>query len=846
MMRRLLVAGGLPAVGLAAMVLLTAGTAHALERPDGPVLGRYVRVDMECPAVAPGIAAAMPVEVRPLRIVAESKLPRYARYGLPPTGFAFKNPRGLYELYRGDEAIPAKTLEMTFPPAFSAYFRSVIRGSNPVAYGDLDLDAHLDVLGVAGWGATGQDLSSVLPLPFTNAPGGDISRSLSVLFIEGYKSPNEGRFTVWNHEAPFETTMDEMGLGPQALAFYADRRGQVGNRYLTELWKKNPDYGLVVDAMYSENFKSGDNSTFDVSLCFSKTTTSVVNYRTFSASPRTSPIPADAIVLDYWPNAEKTGWCELSSFSEPGKGPRAGRTVLYLTPLTVFDKNLASMAIRHEMPRALRNQWLLHGCPSTNLVATKHAGAFREALLRMTVPLVEYLASSNALEGYIGADAYASVAGLPRGRYTNNLADIVGRLLRPSLGRSADMGLPDCNVGSYFHPLDEHCDHRYGRAVYQAWVSLAETSQAKLVDNLLDALASGYARSTRTMDLEPAVLAWLGVDRSGVTSFAAGGVDLLDRLKSRYNDLEWVAQAILPKDSTNPAVPGALLTTAEVQDCQLTPLIYPFRKLHTMPEGTRLVSLVRDTGVASINGLPWTTNPADTYVALGDLIQVNDFDSLCSNLWSSFVVDQKLTSTWATARTTWNESRANAVISSTTPAAEDLKAAYFYHQRTAYEALGEIRARMRNVAPAYRLGIVKIATSDGGKTRTLVPLGSSGPSPGTTETITDLFVQVPPLVDKFANYAKVGTKGQQPFDSVCMKVKDKFWKDLTSRVLVPPTGFPRRMFELFVQGSRMSSTASYTAVEALARLSEAGRLLGQPTTFARADGTAFVPVLGGR
>ena len=170
-------------------------------RPHGPMLERWVRVDMLKDAVGPGLSAAMPVEVRSLRLMHEEDTKDIVDMGCLPENCAFRETRSIYELFEGDDTVPIPLYQVAFPRPYSIFMKAMLQGANPRIYGDLQLGDKLDVLGLAGFQAGGDDLTSVLRLPFKIKPKDKLTVTWDLKFLwtyddEGNGANDDGKFTI--------------------------------------------------------------------------------------------------------------------------------------------------------------------------------------------------------------------------------------------------------------------------------------------------------------------------------------------------------------------------------------------------------------------------------------------------------------------------------------------------------------------------------------------------------------------------------------------------------------------------------------------------------------------------
>jgi len=593
-------------VGAVCLGAMAAQVRAAMPRPSGQVLERFVRIDMmpqNPTGERPGFSAAVPVMVTPLRVMTEQGLHGYRTFfGLPPAGYEFANRRGVYELYPVGGRLPLVAWELTVPPAVRTVLAGVLRQTNPAGYAAAGVDDRLEVLGVGAYGVVGQDLSSVLRIPFTTKSARDrkVAKSFAIAFINGTTSV-DASFSVTNAEQMLASWFVKAGLGQQVLyEHFGTAMTAPGSEYLGEVAQTVPDYRKALDVMTARTFTREDNVTFCATFSFREGAANPLRLTRLVRGMlhHTSEGP---IGLDYWPHADASGWVALSSFSQPVPQPADVNVRMFLTPLSVFDPTVASPALRCELVRALRTLWIFHGCNDEDIVPAVHEGALRESLLRMTLPMADYLAVGSALNAFEGADMYAGAPPTVRSALEQRYHRLV-RLLKRRHGTAPRTRLDDVHRPSYFHPFDEARDHTMAHLVYRSWglwnlpaevkagrATTRRKDHERLLGEILDVVAAGYARSTSDTTWSKSLQSYLG----GATAGAYGIAD--EYAAPPETDLEWISRSMSP------------IATGDVRNLTLAPLMYPFLALGRLDGGRRFTEFVRSKpGIVAVEGLPLT------------------------------------------------------------------------------------------------------------------------------------------------------------------------------------------------------------------------------------------------
>jgi hypothetical protein len=612
------------------------------------------------------------------------------------------------------------------------------------------------------------------------------------------------------------------------------------------------------------------------------------------------------IQLQGWPYSGSRGWCDLSSFSEIGdltsgengsvtSAPVGAKpaTMIFLTPLSALDEGLASLAIRKELIRALRTRWIFTEKPASTFVDPIHHPNLMSGLLRTTPALWDYLAQNNAMEALKGVNAYQSVGPIPRARLTRDYGTIIGHLMRPSSLSPSMVKLPDFNRGSYFFPFDRKADNYYATAVFTAWKELWDTKVlGKLLgtlDRVLKTSILGKVEKSKAKIVSKAIASAIFAGYNEDTKFKTGApsplferhkASLLDlykpdtaqavqskyginfeSIKSPFTDLEWIANCIEPApSSTGGGVPSTVVTgaltllpSADLDKCGLSPLIYPFSPLRNSEEGKRILTFVRGLpaqgmngateGITSMEGLPFTSAPSNTFVLDVDPEAAKKLEAFCSAFFSNnYTSLPKGVS--STSVTTWTVAEATKATSSTTDAVK--RQGYFRlqqeYEKAATGIIGRIKLHNWTGTPETALLVQK---NMGTAIKPLyvfeqAPLANGGIPAG--DSPASLFCSLFTPVNKFIDFRYSGTGGK--FLDLLKNSKKKFFTTLKKDLTHEPMGCPEYFFNKYLAGDLIkddgANSVRWDVDTFVRRTKELATSLGRTVSFKKSNGTEFV------
>jgi len=664
------------------LVVVGAPVASALvKKPDGPELKSFVRIEMGGSPCSPGFSAAVPVDCGPVLIVHENQKTRYESVYLPKAFFdacELKQRGSRWVAVAKGSQVPVHLFESTFPAGHRMMLKGILRGANPSAYNELNLDGRLEVLGIAAWGPKGQDLSDVLRIPIRTSATSTISRGYEVICNVPFASPDPGKFNILNGDMPILQRMDSFGLGGDADGY---RKPMCGS---------DPNFAKGLHAMADGEI--GDYKACQVTMRFCGARLGFQGLKPkFRIPQEVHHDFGDQVKgprwkgrstfrLGFWGKSDSGGFSTVSSFSVPStKTATDADITLYLTPMTIFNHELTCLALRREMVRSLRTLWLIKGSNLPRLIPAVYAADLHEALLRSTVPMWELFANDNALRGLEGVDAYRGTPQSIKDSYSDAYIKAREYLVRPPSGKTGDLDLADCYKDAYPAILDEPCDHRYASAVYASWQDWDMPKPAKAIDTLVAAMTCGYSRATSSMDTTTATNEYFGTTSAAALT-ATYGISP-QRFRCTFTDFEWVAQATMPTTSTGAAIPTTGTTMAQ--------FIYPFHHLADNDEGKRLVSLIRGEtttsgntpippdGVVAVDWGGWSAKPGTPnrvspreYALLGFDKLVADIERVCTSYVGDYTPSSSSKYTYVT---TWaNDSDAGAGTNTTTRMASRL------------------------------------------------------------------------------------------------------------------------------------------------------------------------------
>jgi len=844
-------------------------TASKIDKPMGPVLSRFVRVDLAGDATASGYSAAVPVGFLPLRLVEQSQVSNVEQYfSLPPEGFSFQNPRGLFELVADDSGIPAKTHALTISGAALPYLKALLRAANPTVCSKLDIDRRLGIVGVAGWGLTGDDISSALRLPFKTAPAARLNTSFSILFVTPYESPDTGSFNVLHAEATMVGFMNKLGLGEAVFPEYVDE--YIADPYKESLSDGDPKYIEAIDKMYDDVLKRDGNPSLVPKLQCGTAPPIEFDLRT-----KTTSVSDDAsrpFRLTYWQRAETSGFQTLSSFSQPQANANKGEVWVFLTPLSIPDVGLVSLALCREMVRALRTHWLFtDDFPDTTLLPAFCRIAFRESLKRATLPLWEYLALTNTLERMKGMDKYTKtppIAFGPGGRLPTSLhSEVVPMLMNPPAKRTGEVSIDDCHNGSYLFLHDDFVDNLYASVVFRSWRNWKRwqdsapdsdlskrTISRSVIDGVIDLVAAGYTRYNghRPNTVLPCETQALRSVHGYLTTTSTdpyvpreAELELLD-----HTDLEWLATNIRPPYEGS----DAFLTDFQATGlCRMTALVYPLLPLRGTVVGERLVHFVRgrtdgsvvQKGVSAIRGLPWHPKAEEPSVMVVDDASLDRLHSVCNQLAST--CRSKLTTAGRDAATTKVTDRSPGTV-----ALNEQRADHCLLTKADFEGFTVDSARWFIVLNFERrlverwnrldelrrsgVDLTYLVEGPHPSNKSLKDIRSSSTTPMTTgeaeagDALQDIVVAAQRCIDG-------GQFGQDTAVTRNVKLKNELLKDLTDDVVVRPDRLPRRLLRLHLTEPDPAKPAKLKPATIDRLLRGVARTLGRtPIVFVSADG----------
>jgi hypothetical protein len=854
---------------------------------------------MKAPPTAPGIAAAFPLEERPLNILTDDRLDWYKKNVFTEdflNEYEFRSEAGRWVCYPIGSRQPVRLKELIFPPYVTSLYKNAIRQANTSVYGQLDLQDKLDCFAVSGKVSRGRDLSSVFNLPFKSSGGGKLTNEwvdldrmdlrLTSEDDEGTRSP----FIMTVHDG--STHINDLLVGKTLSDGYFGHF--TGTSNVTLQAKFIIGEGEVV---------TGDEQAEDTK------TVTTIDYRPSFMFPRSYSPEAiapwfkeasteDKFEMRVWPFMPMKGWCDVSSFSEVGKladgvsGKPA--TLIYLTPLAAGTEWFACLAMKKELMRALRTRWLFTEKP--RFLAPMHHANLANALIRATPLLWEYLAYGGVFKMLGGVNSADPVGDIVKDRLTTEDGTIYTHLVKPPKRAPSSVILSDYHREGYYFPFDRPCDNNYGTAVYRAWntlykdnkvglkrlrgnLNLSKSDKKKIkvvVDSIIDAIFAGYTEdssSDEVLTSHKRLILQMFPNETEQSIQTKYGVTL-SSLKSKYTDLEWIANSIEPYegDETS-AVPSTVLTgtktlaSSEIIDkCSLSPLIYPFAPLRNTPQGKKLLALVKGTaaeensstglktdtadGIREIQGLSFQNCPKDVLVIDVDKSTAVKLKEICGKFFNhNYTELEKGTS--PSDVTTWTDLTAAEAMNS---GKESQKKLAFYWMQTKFQkSADDILKRIENHEDmgTNEIALVKKATSGSPMQPILEPYTSaaSGASDsaasGAYDASASLYCSIFGPVKQFILHSY--PKGAQVNSSFVIDTQKKFLKEIIEGLTNKPEDCPRLYFSEYINGHVLSEDKDgkvlFDIHAFVRRVKELAKYFNKTVSFKTKEKREFLPLV---
>jgi hypothetical protein len=830
-----------------------------------------VRIDMAGDAASEGLSAVFPVAFTDMKIVSETQKKRYSNFGLPPEGYDFVLKQGYWQLVN-KAGVRAISYQLAFPPFSVPIFKSILRAANSGTYSDLNLDKELGVFGVTGWGIKGNDVSSLLRLPFKTSPGGQISSEKAILFMDECVPPDYDpeKFMISGADIAMAQGYSGRNMWNLVYKWLEDKRD-----YQKELMQDPPAYEKAVDILFKREISDrADMSTIvatclDSTLRFSKDLKCELKLKSVTGS--TSTTTPVKYRLSCWPFMEPSGYLTYSSLSEPGFGAHKGETMVYLTPLSLQSERLAALALKREMVRAVRTRWLLHGLddsdPLDASLKSKIGSSLHESLLRISRPLWDNIAVNNAhMALNEGIDTRGDIPAAARIRINNNISETLQKVMRPDRNDTSEIPLDDHYGPAYPFPMRAQVDGWYSRAVYSSWQNWGDVVKTKTVDAVVELISNGFTRNTRDplyegygrenvlLDFETASKSYFfgeargpqstSVSETAYTSYVMNGATDnkfqgkygWDVLQSQFTDLEWLAQSIDPLDSGT-TISEPLLENEANQ--QLMPLLLPFWHAREAKPMIRLANIVRGAAfgcpdkVVAVDGLPWTTNEPDIFCYVNDTDSIDKVNAICNAIISDPVGKSNspaIPSTTYDYVTTYPYDLWSQSFTTHTSAGYVFEARRYF-QHVAKKSMTDAIAKLRETAYKNSVGIVKSVNYgyqnkmgkfqtdwDSGSYEDLsVPLPKSvrdmsETSSAVIPTLCRLFGTINTFIDK-TRYIQSDNDGNEK----SWKAKNELFDKLKRDVLIKPSLVPQVLWQRYLYYNTGTCENGYNSFKSFSR-----------------------------
>jgi hypothetical protein len=829
--------------------------ASQVQKYHGAPVKNCVRIDLAGDSASPGLCALFPVVFSDMKLISDTQKRRYGNYGLPPEGWEFALRQGCYELVQTENPEKPRqprvvSYQVAFPPFSEPLYKNLLRAANPGVYSDLKLDEEIGVFGVTCWGLKGKSISSLLRLPFQSESTAQVSSSRVILLNHVCEPPNykPEKFQVSGVDIALGQGLSSRGMGQLVFDSLDDKHD-----YKKELMKSPPEYDQAVDIFFTREICSRSDSLtpmaqcIEVSFKFNKDTEFSVDLTSLTGSSATTK-PVN-YRLSVWPFMESSGYLTHSSFSEPGFRKHKGEVMVYLTPLSLQDGRLISLALEKEMIRALRTRWLLHGLDETAPVASalknQISESLHESLLRMGRPLWENLALTNAFSALEGGNTLGDISKPARIRLNNNISDSLQKIMRPDRNGTFEIDLDDQYEPSYPFLMRTSTDGWYNRAVYESWKNWGPAGAAniknKTVEAVITLLSKGFTRNTKVesykgygkdsslLDYESASKAYFFESTSPADNAYSDYVSSHDGdkfqgkygwdvLKSNFTDLEWIAQSVEPLDG------GALIPEElfEHEDSKsMVPLFLPFWHARKATELVRLADMVRGRAddcpdkVVAVDGLPWSTNEADIFCYINDAPSIERIEAICNAIVSDPVGKSKSPAIPSTGYEYVTTFSSDPWIGSMPLVGDEHKVleARSYYQHVARKSVSEAIQKLKEESNVNSVGIVKSVNYGYiNKMGRFVTDWDSGSFedlntflPDTVDNSADTSASITPtvcrLIDTINDFIDKTRYLQEPYNvnKNSWKAKNELYDKLKREVFIKPSLVPQALWKRYLQ-----------------------------------------------